>query len=42
MMLYLEAHNDVTASFVDHAIAKLNFFRYAGILQVRLDGMCEH
>ena len=41
MMLYLEAQNEVTASFVVHAIAKLNFFQYAGILRVRLDGMWE-
>jgi len=41
MMLYLGAHNDVTASFIGHTIAKLNFFRDTGILQVRPDGMWE-
>jgi len=37
----LEALNDVTASFVDHTIEKLSFFRETGILQVRPDGMWE-
>jgi serine/threonine protein kinase len=37
----LETHNEVTTSFVDHAIAKLSFFRGTGILQVRPDGMWE-
>jgi len=35
----LEAQNLVTAALVDHAIAKLEFFRDIGILQVRPDGM---
>ncbi len=35
----LEAQNNVTAALVDHAIAKLSFFRDIGILQVRPDGM---
>jgi outer membrane protein TolC len=35
----LEAQNNLTAALVDHAIAKLNFFRDVGILQVRPDGM---
>ncbi len=35
----LEAQNNLTAALVDHAIAKLNFFRDIGILQVRPDGM---
>ncbi len=35
----LQAQNNVTAALVDHAIAKLNFFRDVGILQVRPDGM---
>jgi len=37
----LRAQDDVTAALVDHAIAKLNFFRDVGILQVRPDGMWE-
>ena len=37
----LEAQNSVTAALVDHAIAKLSFFRDVGILQVRPDGMWE-
>jgi len=37
----LKAQNDVTAALVDHTIAKLNFFRDIGILQVRPDGMWE-
>lgn len=35
----LLAQNNLTAALVDHAIAKLNFFRDVGILQVRPDGM---
>ncbi len=35
----LKAQNNVTAALVDHAIAKLSFFRDIGILQVRPDGM---
>lgn len=35
----LEAQNSVTAALVDHAIAKLSFFRDIGILQVKPDGM---
>jgi len=35
----LEAQNFVTAALVDHAIAKLEFFRDIGILKVRPDGM---
>ena len=38
---FLKAQNDVTATLVSHAIAKLNFFRDIGILQVRPDGMWE-
>ena len=37
----LGAQNDVMAALVEHAIAKLNFFRDVGILQVRPDGMWE-
>jgi outer membrane protein TolC len=37
----LGAQNNVTAALVDHAIAKLSFFRDIGILQVRPDGMWE-
>jgi outer membrane protein TolC len=37
----LGAQNNVTAALVDHAIARLNFFRDIGILQVRPDGMWE-
>jgi hypothetical protein len=37
----LEAQNSVTAALVDHAIAKLSFFRDVGILQVKPDGMWE-
>jgi outer membrane protein TolC len=37
----LQAQNQVTAALVSHAIAKLNFFRDIGILQVRPDGMWE-
>lgn len=35
----LEAQNNLTAALIDHAIAKLSFFRDVGILQVRPDGM---
>jgi len=35
----LEAQNNVTAALIDHAVAKLSFFRDVGILQVRPDGM---
>jgi len=37
----LGAQNSVTAALVDHAIAKLSFFRDVGVLQVRPDGMWE-
>ncbi len=37
----LGAQNNVTAALVDHAIAKLSFFRDVGVLQVRPDGMWE-
>ena len=37
----LGAQNNVTAALVDHAIAKLSFFRDVGLLQVRPDGMWE-
>ena len=37
----LGAQNSVTAVLVDHAVAKLSFFRDVGILQVRPDGMWE-
>jgi outer membrane protein TolC len=35
----LQAQNNLTAALVDHAVAKLSFFRDIGILQVRPDGM---
>jgi len=35
----LQAQNNVTSALVSHAIAKLNFFRDVGILQVKPDGM---
>jgi outer membrane protein TolC len=35
----LLAQNNLTAALVDHAIAKLSFFRDIGVLQVRPDGM---
>jgi outer membrane protein TolC len=35
----LQAQNSLTAALVDHAIAKLSFFRDIGVLQVRPDGM---
>jgi outer membrane protein TolC len=37
----LQAENDLTDALVDYAVAKLNFFRDVGILQVRPDGMSE-
>jgi len=37
----LGAQNSVTAALVDHAIAKLSFFRDVGVLQVMPDGMWE-
>jgi len=37
----LDAQNSLTGALVDHAIAKLNFFRDVGILKVRPDGMWE-
>jgi outer membrane protein TolC len=37
----LGAQNNVTATLVDHAIAKLSFFRDIGVLQVRPDGLWE-
>jgi outer membrane protein TolC len=37
----LGAQNNVTAALVDHAIAKLSFFRDTGVLQIRPDGMWE-
>jgi outer membrane protein TolC len=38
---HLRAQNDVTSALVSHAVAKLNFFRDVGILQVKPDGMWE-
>jgi outer membrane protein TolC len=37
----VRAQNDVLGALVDHLIAKLSFFRDAGILQVKPDGMWE-
>ncbi len=37
----LQAQNDVTRALVDHAIAKMSFFRDIGVLQVKPDGMWE-
>jgi len=37
----LRAQNDLTSALVDYTIAKLNFFRDVGILQVKPDGMWE-
>jgi outer membrane protein TolC len=37
----LRAQNDVTSALVDYTIARLDFFRDIGILQVRPDGMWE-
>ena len=37
----VSAQNNVSQALVDHTIAKLNFFRDTGVLQVRPDGMWE-
>lgn len=37
----LEAENELTDALVGHTLAKLNFFRDIGVLQVRADGMWE-
>ena len=37
----LGAQNNVTAALVDHAVAKLSFFRDIGVLQVRPDGLWD-
>lgn len=37
----LQAENNLTGALVDYTIAKLDFFRDVGILQVRPDGMWE-
>ncbi len=37
----LQARNSLTAALVAHTVAKLNFFRDVGILEVRPDGMWE-
>ncbi len=37
----LEAQNELTDALIGHTIAKLNFFRDIGVLQVRPDGMWE-
>jgi outer membrane protein TolC len=37
----LRAQNELTSALVDHAVAKLNFFRDVGVLQVRSDGLWE-
>ncbi|MCF7974860.1 MAG: TolC family protein [Phycisphaerae bacterium] len=37
----VSARNSVVAALVNHMIAKLNFFRDIGVLQVRPDGMWE-
>jgi outer membrane protein TolC len=37
----LLAQNQLTAALVGHVVAKLNFFRDIGVLQVRPDGMWE-
>ncbi|MHC4498421.1 MAG: TolC family protein [Planctomycetota bacterium] len=37
----LTAQNQLTAALVGHVVAKLNFFRDIGVLQVRPDGMWE-
>jgi len=37
----LQAQNDVIRALVDHAIAKMSFFRDIGVLQVKPDGMWE-
>jgi outer membrane protein TolC len=38
----VNAQDAATAALVDHAIAKLNFFRDIGILQVKPDGMWQY
>ncbi len=38
----LRAQNGLTGALVGHTVAKLNFFRDVGILQVRPDGMWEY
>ena len=38
----LTAQNDLTSALIGHTIAKLNFFRDIGILQVRPDGMWQY
>lgn len=37
----LEAQNNLTAALVDHAVAKLSFYRDIGVLQVKPDGMWQ-
>jgi outer membrane protein TolC len=37
----VQAQNELTEALVDYTIAKLNFFRDVGILQVRPDGMWQ-
>jgi outer membrane protein TolC len=37
----LQAQNDLTSALIGHTIAKLNFFRDTGVLQVKPDGMWE-
>lgn len=37
----LLAQNDLTSALLGHTVAKLNFFRDVGVLQVRPDGMWE-
>jgi outer membrane protein TolC len=37
----VRAQNDLTSALISHTIAKLNFFRDVGVLQVRPDGMWE-
>ena len=37
----LRAQNDLTSALVNHAVAKLNFFKDVGVLQVRSDGLWE-
>lgn len=38
----LEAQNKLTSALVDYTIAKLDFFRDTGVLQVRPDGLWEY
>jgi len=38
----VRAQDDVTAALVDHAVAKLSFFRDISVLEVRPDGMPAH